>query len=56
MQFASYILEAGAEAPLSFFFPKPESDVVGGDHQVLREAKGNAFSAIKEDVGGDGSD
>jgi hypothetical protein len=50
------IFEAGAEVLLSFFFPKPESDVVGGDHQVLHEAEGAAFSVIKEDGGGDGGD
>jgi len=50
------ILEAGAEALISFFFPKPESDVVGGDHHVLPEAEGVVLSAIEEDVGGDGGD
>jgi len=48
------IVEARAEALLSFSFPKPESNVVGGDHQVLREAKGAILSSIAEDVGGDG--
>ena len=48
--------KVSAEALLSFFFPKPESDVVGGDHLVLREAEGATFSAIEEDIGGDGGD
>jgi hypothetical protein len=48
--------EARAEALLSFFFPKPESDVIGGDHKVFRESQGAALSTIEEDIGGDGGD
>ncbi len=45
------ISEIGVDALLSFFFPKPESDGVGGDHHVLREAEGAIFSAIEEALG-----
>jgi hypothetical protein len=51
-----HISEAGAEALLFVFFPKPESDMVCGDHHVLCDGEGVTFSAIEEDVGGDGGD
>jgi len=55
MRFASYF--GGRHGgPYSLFLPEPESDMVGDDHQVLREAEGAAFSTIEEDVGGDGGD
>ncbi len=38
---------------MSFLVSQPERDVVGGHHQILREAEGTAFPSVEEDVGGD---
>jgi len=51
-----HVTKAHAEVILSRFFPKSNSDVIGGDHKVFREAQGVALSTVEEDVGGDGGD
>ena len=49
-----HVTEARAKVLLSFFFSKSKSDVIGGDHTILRKAQGATFSTAEEDVGGDG--